>query len=119
MFDMAANVTVEKDKGFDKTSDYCWVNIVVDGTRVGKARIHSRGTCLIIYSIKIFPEFQRKGDARSVVESVKREYKVIIADKVRDTAREFWTRMGFHADGNGNYLWKEDQETVKQSAPLV
>ncbi|MCK4624601.1 MAG: GNAT family N-acetyltransferase [Phycisphaerae bacterium] len=116
---MAANVTIEKDKGFEKTSDYCWVNIVVDRTRVGKARVHFWGTRFTIYSINIFPEFQRNGYARSVVKSVKREYKAIVADSVRDTAREFWTRMGFHADGNGNYSWKEDQETVKQLASIV
>ena len=103
---MAVDVTIREDPGFDKTSNYCWVNISVDGVRVGKARGCTGRTRLIIYSLNIFPEFQRNGYARSVIESLQRSFDLIIADRVRGTARGFWTRTGFNPDGHGNYVWR-------------
>jgi len=115
---MAGNVVVEKDEGLTKVSKYRWINLVVDETIVGKARIYYWATRMIIYSINVFPEFQRNGYARSVVESYQKQYKTITADSVRGSARGFWKKMGFHPDGKGNYIWKRanNDSSHKQAA---
>ena len=98
---------IEKDRGFDKISKYEWVNIEVGYTRVGKARISNTGGRLIINSINIFPEFERNGYAKEVIDRCKENYEEIIADRVRNTAIGFWQKMGFYNNKDGNYIWKK------------
>ena len=103
---MPSGITIEKDRGFAKTSDYCWVNIVVDGARVGKARVSPGATRVIICSIIIFPEFRQNGYARGFIDAIQQNYNEAIADRVRNTAVDFWVKMGFSPDNKGNYVWK-------------
>jgi len=100
-------VKVVQDKSFDKTSDYSWININVNNTRVGKARIFCLGKNLRIHSIVIFPEFERNGYAESVINLFKEQYEVIVADRVRNTAKGFWEKMDFIGDNSGNCIWKK------------
>ena len=48
-------------------SDYDWMNIDCDGTRVGKVRGLVNGRTLTIHSINIFPEFEGRGFARKTI----------------------------------------------------
>jgi len=89
----------------DNTSDYSWINIEANNRRIGKAMIYSLGKCLRIHSIEIFPEFERNGYAESVINLFKEQYEVIVADKVRNTAKGFWEKMDFVGDNSGNYIW--------------
>jgi len=101
-------VNLKEDRTFAQISTYCWLNIEVGERRVGKARVRlvSKGK-LIVNSITIFPEFQRRGYARSVIQHCKENYEQIIADRVRGTAIGFWEKMGFSSDGRGNYVWNK------------
>ena len=77
-----------------------WIDIDQDGRRVGKMRARIQENSLIIYSITIFPEFERRGYARRTVDMMKTVFQSIVADRVRPRAAGFWTRMGFRpADG--------------------
>jgi len=98
---------IEMDRGFDKISKYRWVNIELGNTRIGKARILSSGKRLIINSINIFPEFERNGYAREVVDFFKKGYEEIVADRVRNRAIGFWQKMDFCDDKNGDFIWKK------------
>jgi len=84
---------------------YDWLNIDRDGVRVGKVRGLIEGSVLTICSINIFPEFERCGFARKTIDMFKQSFDTIIADRVRHTAVGFWEKMGFVADGKGNYVW--------------
>lgn len=101
------DVTVAFDAAFSSVSDYVWVNIEVDGERVGKARVAIQGRRLTVYSISIFPAFQRQGYARQTVHLFQAQYDEIVADRVRYQARPFWQEMGFQEDADRNYVWEE------------
>ena len=97
------NIRMENIKQGD--SSYCWVNIELGSARIGKARIKKGYSRLIIKNINIFPEFERHDYARQTVDLFKETAIEIIADRVRDTAKGFWEKMGFYDMGNGNYRW--------------
>ena len=86
--------------GFDR------IDIDLPDVRVGNVRCYFEGEKLIIYSIQIFPEFQRRGFARKTINMLKKDYGHIIADRVRFKAREFWTSMGFRELPDGNWECK-------------
>lgn len=100
-------IIIKKDSGFDKTSSFTWINIDSYNRRIGKARIFSIGKSLRINLIIIFPEYERNGNAQSVINLFKEHYNVILADKVRNTAKGFWEKMGFVGDNSGNYIWRK------------
>ena len=102
---MADNLTITSQNLKEGDSRYCWVNIELGATRVGKARIKRVYSRVIIKSITIFPEFQRRGLARKIIELFKDTAREIIADRVRSSARGFWECMGFSDTGDGNYRW--------------
>ncbi len=87
-------------------SDYRWMNIDCAGIRVGKVRGLINAKTLTICSINIFPEFEGRGFARATIRMFEKSFDTIIADRVRPTAIGFWEKMKFHADKNGNYVWK-------------
>ena len=100
-------IIIKKDRGFDKTSSFTWINFESYNRRIGKARIFRIGKSLRINSIIIFPEFERNGYAQSVISIFKEQYNVILADRARNTAKGFWKKMGFVADNSGNYIWRK------------
>ncbi len=87
-------------------SDYDWMNIDFKNDRVGKVRGRTCQNRIIIYSINIFPRFERRGYATQTLLMIKQHFDSITADRVRFTAREFWKKMGFTAEQNGSYIWK-------------
>ena len=102
---MAENLSIKTENIKEGDSGYCWVNIELGGTRVGKARIKRNYRKIIIKNINIFPEFEGRGFAAQTVDLFKKAAREIIADRVRGTARGFWERMGFTDIGDGNYRW--------------
>ncbi len=88
-------------------SNYDWMNIDYENKRVGKVRGKINGKTLVIYSINIFPEFERRGYAREVINMFKKKYTTIIADRVRANAIGFWVKMGFTIDKGENYIWQK------------
>jgi len=102
---MAENLTIKSQNIKEGDSTYSWVNVELGGTRVGKARIKRIYRRVIIKNITIFPEFQRRGLARKIIDLFKDTAREIIADRVRSSARGFWERMGFSDTGDGNYRW--------------
>jgi hypothetical protein len=86
-------------------SGYDWMNIEKGPDRVGKIRALIEGGTLTIFSINIFPEFERNGYARKIIDTFKVSFSVIIADRVRHTAVGFWTKMGFVYAGAGSYVY--------------
>lgn len=105
---MSDKLTIKMENVNKGDSDYCWVNIDLGSTRVGKARIKKIYRKLVINSINIFPEFERRGFAAQTVDLFKDTAQEIIADRVRNEARGFWEKMGFRELGDGNYIWTKD-----------
>lgn len=85
---------------------YDRIDIDTPAARVGNVRCRFMGEKVIIYSIQVFPEFQRNGYARMTVDMLKGRFAVIVADRVRFTAREFWTAMGFVEKPDGNWEYR-------------
>ncbi|GAI73741.1 unnamed protein product [marine sediment metagenome] len=102
---MTENLTIKMENIKEGDSSYCWVNIELGNTRVGKVRIKKVYSRLIIKNINIFPEFERHGIAARTVDSFKETARKIIADRVRETAEGFWEKLGFEDIGDGNYVW--------------
>ncbi len=80
-------------------SEYDWVNITFNDSSVGKARCLINGDEFTIFSINIYPEYQGNGYGKAFVDEVKRNYKKLTADRVRNTAIGFWESVGFKKDG--------------------
>lgn len=93
-------------------SDFDWMNIERGVARVGKVRGLINGKSLTIYSINIFPEFERRNYARQTIEMFKTDFDLIIADRVRPTAIGFWEKLGFVRKRGGNYVYQEGEEIL-------
>jgi len=102
---MTDSLSIKTEDVKEGDSSYCWVNIELGSTRVGKVRIKRIYRKIIIQNINIFPEFERRGFAAQTVGLFKETAREIIADRVRDTAIGFWEKMGFEDKGDGNYVW--------------
>lgn len=80
-----------------------------DGVRVGNVRCRFMGEKVVIYSIQVYPEYQRHEYARATIDMLKSRFEVIVADRVRYTARDFWTKMGFVALEDGNWEFRRQR----------
>ena len=88
---------------------YDWFNLEYNGVQVGKSRCRIDFDKLIVYSIMIYPEFEKQGYARAVIEYFQREHALIIADRVRYTARDFWSKLGFVPETEDSYVWRRPE----------
>lgn len=86
-------------------SGYDWMNIDHGDTRVGKVRGRIEGKSVTIYSINIFPEFERQGYAKATINLFQEHFDTIIADRVRYTAIGFWKKMGFVDQHDGTFVY--------------
>jgi len=93
-------------------SEYDWVDIVHDDMHIGKARCkrtlsaETGQATITIYSINIYPEWAGHGYGRQFIEYCKKNYAIIIADRVRFTAMGFWKTLGFRDDLDGNWSYR-------------
>lgn len=88
--------------------EYDWFDIEQAGTQVGKSRCRIEPDRITVFSIMIYPEFEGKGFARAVIDHFKAERNVLIADRVRCTAHDFWIKMGFIPESIDRYTWHRD-----------
>jgi ribosomal protein S18 acetylase RimI-like enzyme len=95
----------EEPDGFDR------VDIDLPQVRVGNIRCWLGDDTATIFSIQIFPEYQRNGYGRDAVNMLKNRYTVLIADRVRFTARSFWEKMGFKPRDDGNWEFRGVRKT--------
>ena len=86
--------------------DYDWFDIEQGGTQVGKSRCRIEPGQFTVFSIMIYPEFEGRGYARSVIEHIQGRYSRVIADRVRFTARAFWLKVGFQPETIDRYVWQ-------------
>ncbi len=99
-------------------SCFDWINIDRGQNRVGKIRVRIEGGTLTIFSINVFPEFERNGYAGKIIDNFKSSYNRIVADRVRPTAVGFWVKMGFVIKGEGRYVYDKgggSSQNIKNS----
>ena len=85
---------------------YDRIDIDLPNVRVGNVRCRFMGEKVIVYSIQVYPEYQRNGYARATIDMLKQRFDVIVADRVRFTARDFWERMRFSPLPDGNWEFR-------------
>ncbi len=107
---MSEEVNIEFLSRESQHSRYDWANIYHAGDMVGKARCLLNGSTMTIYSINIFPEFERHGYGKRFVESAKGSFDTIIADRVRFKAIGFWEKLGFVGNQHGNWVYTQKRE---------
>jgi len=59
----------------------------------------------------IYPEYERHGFGYAVIEFFKTRHEVIIADRVRFTAHNFWVKLDFVAETEDRYVWRRSEPT--------
>jgi GNAT superfamily N-acetyltransferase len=91
----------------DSLAGYDRIDIDLPEARIGNVRCRFMGEKVVVYSIQIFPEFQRNGYATATIDMLKSRYQVIVADRVRFTARGFWEKMGFAPLPDGNWEYRK------------
>jgi GNAT superfamily N-acetyltransferase len=82
---------------------YDRIDIDLPDVRVGTVRCRFMGEKVVIYSIQVYPEFQGNDYGTAAIVMLKQRFSVIVADRVRFTARDFWEKMGFCELPNGNW----------------
>jgi GNAT superfamily N-acetyltransferase len=93
-------ITRNDTLGFDR------IDIDLPDVRVGNVRCRFQADRVIVYSIQVFPEFQRNGYGTETINMLKKKFAVILADRVRFTAREFWEKKGFKELPDGNWEYR-------------
>ena len=90
-------------------SEFDWANIQLGDKRAGKARclLDNNSDTVIIFSINIFQEFEGRGIGKEFVELCKKQFKTVVADRVRFTAIGFWEKLGFTDDQQGNWVFSK------------
>ncbi len=82
------------------------IDLDLPAARVGHVRCRFMSEKAIIYSITVFPEFQNHGYATAAVDLLKERFSVLVADRVRFTARGFWEKCGFTERPDGNWEYR-------------
>jgi len=93
-------ITRNDTLGFDR------IDIDLPEVRVGNVRCRFQADRVIIYSIQVFPEFQGNGYGTATIDMLKQRYRIIVADRVRFTAREFWEKKEFKELPDGNWEYR-------------
>ena len=87
-------------------ADYDRIDIDLPNARIGNVRCRFMGEKVIVYSIQVFPEFQGNDYGGAAIDMLKSRFEVIVADRVRFTARDFWGKMGFKELPDGNWEYR-------------
>lgn len=85
---------------------YDRIDIDLPDARVGNVRCRFMGEKVVVYSIQVFPEYQGNSYATATIDMLKERFDVILADRVRFTARKFWEKMKFVALPDGNWEYR-------------
>lgn len=105
---MRKNLSIVFTSREEQGSNYDWAHIYLNTDMIGKCRCtkDDENKTLIIHTINIFPDYQRHGFGSEIVNEFKKDYHIIIADRVRYKAKDFWINLGFSDDGTGNYIFR-------------
>ena len=90
----------------DTLDGYDHIDVDLPDVRVGSVRCRFMSEKVVIYSIQVFPEFQGNGYGKAVIDMLKSRFSVLVADRVRFTARDFWEKMGFKELPDGNWEYR-------------
>ena len=90
----------------DSLAGYDRIDIDLPDVRIGNVRCRFMGEKVVVYSIQIFPEFQGNGYGTAAIDMLKKRFPVIVADRVRFTARDFWEKVGFKELPDGNWEYR-------------
>lgn len=93
--------------------NYDWFDIEQNGIQVGKTRCNIKENQFTVFSIMIYPEFQKQGFARTVIDFFKTKHPIIYADRVRFNARDFWTKMKFTEEDTDLFVWRQSLHEAK------
>ncbi|MCF8168646.1 MAG: hypothetical protein K9K38_02545 [Rhodoferax sp.] len=85
---------------------YDRIDIDLPDARIGNIRCRLLAEKAIVYSIQVFPEYQRNGYGAAAIAMLKARYPLLIADRVRFNAREFWEKMDFKESPDGNWEYR-------------
>lgn len=85
---------------------YDRIDIDLPDVRVGNVRCRFMGDKVIIYSIQVFPEYQRNRYGAWTIDMLKGRFPILVADRVRFSAREFWEKMAFVELPDGNWEFR-------------
>ena len=86
---------------------YDRIDIDVPSAQVGNVRCRFMGKKVVIYSIQVYPEFQRNGYATAAIAMLKERFSLVVADGVRFSASGFWQKMGFLPLADGNWEFRQ------------
>ena len=98
-------LTLKRQPRHAELGEYDWFDIESGNVQVGKSRCRIEGDKLTVFSIMIYPEYEHNGYATAVMDFFKSRYPILYADRVRFTAREFWTKQGFVEESEALYVW--------------
>lgn len=90
----------------DSLAGYDRIDIDLPEARVGNVRCRFLDEKVIIFSIQVFPEFQGNDYGTATIDMLKARFQVLVADRVRFSARTFWQKMGFAELPDGNWEWR-------------
>ncbi len=93
------------------------IDLDLPHARVGTVRCLFLGEKVIVYSIRVFPEFEGNGYGRLTIEMLKSRFAVVVADRVRFTARGFWEKLGFQECPDHNWEYVRPELVVDAIAP--
>ena len=71
------------------------IDIDLPEARIGNIRCRFMGEKAIVYSIQVFPEFQKRGYGAAAIDLLKACFDVLVADRGRFTSRDFWQKAVF------------------------
>ena len=104
--DIGQDLVLIRQPRSPELGDYDWFDFERDGIQVGKSRCRIECDRFTVFSIMIYPEYEGHGYARAVIGHFQQEHPLIIADRVRFSARAFWTKVGFTAESIDRYVWR-------------
>ena len=90
----------------DSLGGYERIDIDLPDVRVGNVRCRFMDEKAIVYSINVVPECQGNDYGTITIDMLKSRFSVIVADRVRFTARDFWEKMGFKELPDGNWEYR-------------
>ncbi len=105
-------IVITRDGASRSHTDYCWLNFNLDQARIGKARLRTHDNTACIYSIMIYPVFRGNGYASAFIRMLKREFRTIVADRVRPDAVSFWRKKGFIPCDTNLFIWKSNSQPI-------
>jgi hypothetical protein len=92
------------------------IDIDLPHARVGSVRCLFSGEKVTVYSIRIFPEFEGNGFGRLTIETLKSRFAMVVADRVRFSARGFWEKLDFHECPDHNWVYVRGQSGAVSAA---